>query len=126
VIKMAVKLYLGDVQLARGTSFDYEEKYDNSKEDTFDGRVYDSGEFPEFTCKISRVDTYNAQYETIVNKAIAEHPDGLTLTVVDGPVTDIFTGCILESRSVKRDPKSKRKMDLSFLAQAHEEKRTNA
>jgi len=124
VIKMAVKLYYGDVQLARGTSFDYEEKWDNSKEATFDGPVYDRGEFPEFTCKLSRVDTYNTQYEKIVNKAMAEHPEGIPLTVVDGPVTDIFTGCILESRSVKRDPKSKRKIDLSFIAQGHEEKRT--
>lgn len=119
---MSVKLYLGAVQLARGTSFDYEEKRDNSKESTFDGPVYDSAEFAEYTCKLSRVDTYNPEYETIVEKALTEHPEGLTLTVVDGPVTEIFTNCMLESRSVKRDPKSKRKMDLSFVAQGHETK----
>lgn len=124
MIKMAVKIYVNGVQVARGTGFDFDEKWDTSEEDTFDGPVYDQGEFPKFTVKVSKIDTYNSQYENILRKAIDEFPDGIPITVVDGNVTDIFTGCIIESRAVKRDPKSKRKVDFSFKAKTHEEKRT--
>lgn len=118
-----VNIYINGVEIARGTGYDYDEKWDTSEEDTFDGPVYDQGEFPKYTVKVSRIDTYNSQYETILKKAIDEYPDGIPITVVDGNVTDHFTGCIIESRAVKRDPKSKRKIDFSFKAKGHTEER---
>lgn len=119
-----VKIYINGVQIARGTDYSYDEKWDTSEEDTFDGPIYDQGEYPKYTVKVSKIDTYNSQYETILRKAIDEHPEGIPITVVDGTVTDQFTGCIIESRSVKRDPKSKRKADFSFKAKTHTEVRT--
>lgn len=118
-----VKIYVNGVEFARGTGYDYDRKYDSSKEDTFDGPVLEQGDYATFTVKVSRIDTYNSQYETILRNAILEHPEGIPITVVDGEVKDIFTGCILESMAVKRDPKSKRKIDFSFMARTHDEGR---
>ena len=117
---MAVKMYINGVQVARGTGFDFDKKWDTSEEDTFDGPIYEQGEFAKITAKISRIDTYNPQYEKILHKAIEEYPDGIPITIVDGSITDIFTGCIVESESFKRDPKKKRTADYSFKAKTHE------
>lgn len=124
MIEMAVKIYINGVQVARGTGYDFDEKWDTSEEDTFDGPIYEQGEYPKYTVKISKIDTYNSQYENILRKAIDDYPEGIPITVVDDNVTDIFTGCIIESRSIKRDPKKKRTVDFSFKAKTYTPKRT--
>lgn len=111
-----VSIYFDGVKVAKGTGYKYSKKRNNDKTDTFDGPDYTYDENEEISVSIDRIDTYNSQYETILANAIANNPDGIPITVVDGNVTDQFTGCMIDSTEVSRDPKKKRNYSLSFTA----------
>jgi len=117
-----VTVYIAGRKMLLATKLDYDAKYDNSTDDTFDGKILTQGP-PTWTVKVSRIRSYNAKFETELNNAIdSAGDDGLPITCVDDNLTALFSGCIIESQSMSRDPKKKMTADFSFTAKDLEEK----
>ena len=117
-----VTVYIAGRKMLLATKLDYDAKYDNSTDDTFDGKILTQGP-ATWTVKVSRIRSYNAKFETELNNAIANAgDDGLPITCVDDNLTVLCSGCIIESQSMSRDPKKKMTADFSFTAKELEEK----
>jgi hypothetical protein len=113
----SVTVIVGGVKLLLATEVDYDGKWANESDDTFDGIELNQGDVT-YTVKVTGIYTYNTKFETLLAKALAltNTPDGLPITVVDNNLTIQCTGCIIETLSYKRTPKSKATRDFSFTA----------
>lgn len=119
-----VDVYINSVRVAKGTGFKSSKKSNNDKTDTFDGPDYTHDEFPEYTVSIDRIDSYNTQYESILDKAVEANPDGIPIVIIDGNLKYTFTGCFIESEDDSRDPKKKMTHSLSFMAKTRKKEWT--
>ena len=114
---MAVNIYLNGLRVASATSFEYTKKKDNNKELTFDGYDISEAEHAEYTVKLSRMHSYDPNYEADMESALQGN---IPIVIEDKTITYTFHGCYLSDESGKRDPKSKMKLDLSFDASSME------
>ena len=113
---MTVTLYINGVRVMKATKYDWEKKYSNSVEDTFDGKDISQDPFPEYSVSISRITSFNQNYESILSAAVAENPDGIPIDIYDGGYHASFSGCTMDSQKVTGDPKKRRATDFSFTA----------
>lgn len=112
---MGVLIYINGARVAKGTKYDYDFKKDNDVQDTFDGPDVAEAEYGQWTVKISRLVTFDPNFERTFENALKSNiPIVIKDTVNGQTLTDTYSSCYLDSTSGSRDPKKKLSEDLSF------------
>lgn len=116
-----VNVLLGGVRLLKCTDYSDNIKYDNTTDDTFDGIEKTQAETPDIEVSCSDIKQKNAQYNQMIDDAIAtagSTDEGLAISIEDTRVgiTKHYTGCVVDSISTKGDPKKKPTGDFKFSA----------
>ena len=112
---MAVKILINGIKVAKGTKYSYDKKINNDVVVTFDGPDIGEDESPIDSIKISRVVTYDPNFEKNLAAALkANIPIVISDSVNGHKFTDTCTGGYLDSFGGDKAPNKKMTEDLGF------------
>jgi hypothetical protein len=114
---MSVIILINGVKVGKGTKYTYDLKKKNDIVDTFDGPDISEDEFGQWTIKISRVLSFDPNFENNLTKAlIANIPIVVSGTLGNKNFVDYYTGGYLDSLGGDASPGKKGTEDLSFTS----------
>lgn len=114
---MAVKLLVNGIKVAKGTKYSWDKKISNDIQKTFDGTDIGEDESPYFDVKISRIISYDPNFESNFENALASNTPIVVSDTVNGHTfTDTYTGCVLDSIGDDKAPNKKATEDLAWIA----------
>ena len=110
-----INLLIDGVRVAKATKYSSSYKQKNDVEDTFDGPDGTPADYGTWTIKLSRLVSYDPQFENKLAKAL-QPGSKVPVVIQDNNIIDTYTGCMLDSIDGSKSPAKAANEDYSFSA----------